>query len=105
MLELPHLMSRTDTNQWLSRGDGFFFDTAAGCELGPEEEAAVSDDDGDSADEADEAGAEGGGEDEPSSAEDEEDHDLRALLCAVPRARCRALSRRYGLKASRPPLS
>ena len=37
MLELPHLMmSRADTNQWLSR-NGSFFDTAAGCELGPED--------------------------------------------------------------------
>ena len=49
-------MSRADTNQWLSRNDGFF-DTAASCELGLEKEAAVSDDDGDSAVEADEATA------------------------------------------------
>ena len=106
MLELPHLRSRADTNQWPSRNDRFF-DTAAGCELGPAEEAAVSDGDGDSAVEADEASAEEESEDEQSSAEEDhaEDHDRRAL-CAVPRDRRRALGRRYrrhGLKFSRPP--
>ena len=103
MLDLPHLMSRADTNQWLSRNDGFF-DTAASCELGLEKEAAVSDDDGDSAVEADEASAEEDGEDEPSSAEDEDDHeadhDMRAR--AVPRARRRTLSRRGKPEVSLP---
>ena len=101
MLELSHLMSRADTNQWLSRNDGFF-DNAAGCELGPEteEEAAVSECDEDSADEADESSAEEESEDEQSSAEEdhEEDHERRAL-CAVPRASRR---RRRGLKVSHP---
>ena len=83
ILELPHLMPRADTNQWLSRNDGFF-DTAAGCELGPEEDAAVSDD-GDSADEEDEASAEEESEDEQRSAEEDyaADHDHRAT-CAEP---------------------
>jgi hypothetical protein len=30
MLELSHLTSRADTNQWLSRNDGFFDTAAAG---------------------------------------------------------------------------
>ena len=105
MLELPHLMSRADTDQWLSRNGGFF-DTAAGCELGPEEDAAVSDD-GDSADEDDEASAEEESEEEQSSAEEDyaADHDHRET-CAEPLDRRRALCRRHRrhrLKFSRPP--
>ena len=90
--------------------------TRAGCELGPEEEVTVSEDDGDSDSEAeaDEASAEEESaaeesEDEQSWAEEghAEDHEIRAL-CTAPRDRRRALSRRYkrhGLKFSRPPPS
>ena len=46
MLELSHLMSRADTNQWLSKNDGFF-DTAAGCEPDPEDVAVSEDGDSD----------------------------------------------------------
>ena len=98
MLELSHLMSRADTNQWLSRNDGFF-DNAAGCELGPdtEEDSSVSECDEDP---TDESSAEEESEDEQSSAEEDhdEDHERRAL-CAVPRASRR---RRRGLKVSHP---
>ena len=105
MLELPHLMSRADTTQWLSRNGGFF-GTVAGCELGPEEDAAVSDDGG-SVDEENEASAEEESEDEQSSAEEDyaADHDHRAT-CAEPLDRRQTLcrrDRRHGLKFSRPP--
>jgi hypothetical protein len=104
MLELPHLMSRADTHQWLSRNDGFF-DTAAGCEPRPED-VAVSED-GDSADEEGESSAEEESEDEQSSAEEDHaaGHDQRTT-CAEPLDRRQTLLRRYRrhiLKFSRPP--
>ena len=104
MLELSHLMSRADTNQWLSKNDGFF-DTAAGCEPDPED-VAVSEDD-DSADEEHESSAEEESEDEQSSAEEEHGEDYeRRPLCEEPPDRRRLLSKRYRrhrVKFSRPP--
>ena len=41
MLELSHLMSTADTNQWLSKNDGFF-DQKAGFSRGEMDDADVS---------------------------------------------------------------
>ena len=112
MLELSHLMSRADTNQWLSRNDGFF-DTRAGCELGPEEEVTLSEDDGDSDSEAEvdedseeESAAEESEEEQDEAEEDyAADYDSRAHA-QEPLDRRQTLCRRYkrhGLKFSRPP--
>jgi len=96
-------MSRADTNQWLSKNDGFF-DTPAGCEPNPED-VAVSED-GDSADEEHESSAEEESEDEQSSAEEEHGEDYeRRSLCEEPPERRRLLSKRYRrhrVKFSRP---
>ena len=112
MLELSHLMSRADTNQWLSRNDGFF-DTSAGCELGPGEEVTLSEDDGDSDSEEAEADEDSEEESAAEESEDEQDetqedyeadHESRAL-CEVPRDRRQTLLRRYKRlyrKSSRP---
>ena len=96
MLELSHLMSRADTNQWLSKNDGFF-DTSAGCEPNPEDVAASEDDD--SADEEDESSAEEESEDEQSSAEEEHGERRLSKVCEEPPER----RRRHRVKLSRPP--
>ena len=111
MLELSHLMSRADTNQWLSRNDGFF-DTRAGCELGPEEEVTLSEDDDDSDSEAEvdegreeESAAEESEEEQSSAEEDHAADDDHRETCSEPIDRRQALCRRYkrhGLKFSRP---
>jgi len=97
-------MSRADTNQWLSKNDGFF-DTAAGCEPDPED-VAVSED-GDSADEEHESSAEEESEDEQSSAGEDHDEDYeRRTICDEPLDRSQLLRKRYRrhrIKFSRPP--
>ena len=112
MLELSNLMSRADTNQWLSRNDGFFDTRACCCELGTEEEVSLSEEDGDSDSEAEvdegsekESAAEES-EDEQDEAElgYEADYECRALY-EVPRDRRQTWSRRYkrlNRKFSRP---